>query len=124
MTRSACAVVAVLFLTVADLRADNWPHWRGPNNDGVAPGNAAPLTWSESCNIAWKFPLPGKTGSTPIVWGDRLFLTSTRDNDFVLLCLRTDGKLLWERLLDRAVGRPSPMDDGNEAAASPSTDGK
>jgi outer membrane protein assembly factor BamB len=109
---------------VANLRADNWPNWRGPDNNGVARANGLPVTWNESRNVAWKLPLPGKVGSTPVVWGDRIFLTSSRDNDFVLLCIRTDGKLLWERPLARAVDPASKKEEGNEGAASPSTDGK
>jgi outer membrane protein assembly factor BamB len=108
----------------AGLRADNWPSWRGPDNNGVAHVSGLPITWGESKNVAWKLPLPGKVGSTPVVWGDRIFLTSSRDGDFVLLCVRTDGKPLWERPLDRAVEPASKKDEGNEGAASPSTDGK
>jgi outer membrane protein assembly factor BamB len=114
----------MLFLPGACLRADNWPNWRGPDNNGVARGNRLPLTWSESRNIAWKLPLPGKAGSTPVIWNDRIFLTSSRNDDFVLLCIRTDGKRLWERVLARGVGRASKKDEGQEGAASPSTDGK
>ena len=62
--------------------------------------------------------------SEPALWGDRIFLTSSRNSDFVLLCIRTDGKPLWERTLARAVGLASQKDEGNEGAASPSTDGK
>src|SRR6516165_2239191 len=97
MTRFACALVAVLCPGAAQLRADNWPSWRGPDNNGVARGKGPPITWGESRNVAWKLPLPGKAGSTPVVWGERIFLTSSRKNDFVLLCVRTDGKPLWER---------------------------
>jgi outer membrane protein assembly factor BamB len=111
-------------LAVADLRADNWPHWRGPDNNGIARSHGLPLRWSESKNIVWKLPLPGKVGSTPVLWNNRLFLISSRDNDMVLLCIRTDGKPLWERLLARAIEPASKKDEGNEGAASPSTDGK
>jgi outer membrane protein assembly factor BamB len=124
MTRFACALVAVLCPGAAQLRADNWPSWRGPDNNGVARGKGPPITWGESRNVAWKLPLPGKAGSTPVVWGERIFLTSSRKNDFVLLCVRTDGKPLWERRLSRAAGPASKKDEGNEGAASPSTDGR
>jgi outer membrane protein assembly factor BamB len=124
MTRFACALGWILILVGADLRADNWPHWRGPDNNGVAPTKGLPISWSESKNVAWKVPLPGKAGSTPVVWGDRIFLTSSKGNDFVLLCIRTDGKPLWERPLAKGVEPASKKDEGNEGAASPSTDGK
>ncbi len=122
MTRVAWALVGTWFLVVGDLRADNWPHWRGPDNNGVARQDKLPLLWSESKNLAWKLPLPGKAGSTPVIWGDRLFLTSPKNNDVVLLCIRTDGKLLWERPLAKAL--TFKKDEANEGLASPSTDGK
>jgi outer membrane protein assembly factor BamB len=113
-----------MWFPAAGLRADNWPSWRGPENNGVARVDRLPFTWGESRTVAWKRPLPGKAGSTPVVWGDRIFLTSSRDDDFVLLCIRTDGKPLWERVLERGIGPASQKDEGTEGAASPSTDGK
>ena len=53
-----------------------WPQWRGPHFKGVSTTANPPVTWSESKNIAWKAPLPGRGNSTPVVWGDRLFVTS------------------------------------------------
>jgi outer membrane protein assembly factor BamB len=52
-----------------------WPHWRGPAHNGVAV-TAAPTVWSDTTNIAWKVEIPGRGHSTPVVWGDRLFLTT------------------------------------------------
>jgi outer membrane protein assembly factor BamB len=54
---------------------DAWPWWRGPDFNGVARGDA-PLTWSDQDHIAWKVPVPGKGHSSPVIWGDRLFLTT------------------------------------------------
>src|SRR5262245_40010347 len=102
MLRVACALVVSLLLTPA-LRAGDWPNWRGPDCNGVARAGDVPIEWSESRNIAWKLHLPGPTGSTPVVWGDRIFLTSSRNDDFVLLCVGSDGKPLWERLLAKAI---------------------
>jgi outer membrane protein assembly factor BamB len=124
MTRFACALAGTWFLAVANLRADDWPHWRGPDHNGVARSHGLPLHWSESGNIAWKLALPGKAGSTPVISGDRIFLTSTKGPDVVLLCISTDGKPVWERTLARAVAPASKKDEGNEGAASPSTDGR
>src|SRR5438270_372216 len=124
MTRFACALAGALLLAAADLRADNWPNWRGPENNGVAATTELPIRWSESENLAWKLPLPGQTGSTPVIWGDRIFLTSSKGEDFVLVCIGTGGKPLWERPLAKAVGPASKKEEGTEGAASPSTDGK
>ncbi len=56
-------------------RPDDWPRWRGPANDGMARSDA-PVKWSDTENIAWKIVIPGKGHSSPVVWGDRLFLTT------------------------------------------------
>jgi outer membrane protein assembly factor BamB len=56
--------------------ADEWPRWRGPLENGMARGDA-PLKWSDSDHIAWKAAIPGRGHSTPVVWGDRMFLTTS-----------------------------------------------
>ena len=110
--------------SAAAARADNWPSWRGPDNNGLSQEIGLPLVWSATKNIAWKLPLPGKAGSTPVIWGERIFLTSAKNNDIVLLCVGTDGKPQWERKLARAVRLVIKKDEANEASASPSIDGR
>ncbi len=61
------------------MRLDNWHQWRGPLANGVAPNAQPPLTWDASKNIKWKVAIPGSGTSTPIVWGDRIFLTTAID---------------------------------------------
>lgn len=56
--------------------AGDWPQWRGPLGTGVAPVADSPVEWSETKNVRWKVGLPGKENSTPIVWGDCIFLTT------------------------------------------------
>src|SRR3990170_4784441 len=56
--------------------AEDWPQWRGPFGTGAAPNADPPVEWSEAKNVRWKVALPGKGHSTPIVWGDRIFLTT------------------------------------------------
>jgi hypothetical protein len=75
MARIAAILVAAL-LTVAVVSAENWPAWRGPDGAGVSPGKNLPAAWSDSSNIAWQVPLRGLGVSTPIVWGNRIFVTS------------------------------------------------
>ncbi|HUH06648.1 MAG TPA: hypothetical protein VML96_02470, partial [Egibacteraceae bacterium] len=67
---------ALPVLTGHDLTARNWPHWRGPSSAGVSPESGLPTRWSASENVAWKVPLAGLGASSPIVWGDRVFVTS------------------------------------------------
>jgi outer membrane protein assembly factor BamB len=117
------AYFAVLMAVSVPARAENWPQWRGPNGDGVSKETNLPTEWSDAKNVAWKLPLPGMGGSTPIVWSDRIFLTSEDGSDLVLVCVSTDGKELWKRKLGSAT-RKVMNGEGNGASASPSTDGK
>jgi outer membrane protein assembly factor BamB len=115
--------VGIFVTSVGFARADNWPQWRGPKADGISKEAKLPASWSETKNVAWTLPLPGMGGSTPIVWGDRIFLTSAEDSDLVLLCVNTKGKELWKRKL--GSGKVRVMgNEGNGASATPSTDGK
>jgi outer membrane protein assembly factor BamB len=78
MQRILTALILVLIGGPCALAADApdaWPHWRGPEFNGVARGDA-PLTWSDKDHIAWKVQVPGKGHSSPVIWGDRLFLTT------------------------------------------------
>jgi outer membrane protein assembly factor BamB len=118
-------IATLLPLVLAAFHAaggENWPQWRGPANDGVAAG-AAPTKWGPDQNVLWKAPLPGPGGSTPAIWGDRLFLTAAAGSDVVLLCLGTDGRPRWDRKLGTG-GRTFRGDEGNDASPSPSTDGR
>ncbi len=121
-----CVLLSLTFFFSAEAvaRADNWPQWRGPENNGIARVTGLPTSWSESKNIVWKLPLPGKAGSTPIVWGEHIFLTSAKNNDLELLAISTSGKPLWEKKLAKAARLAIKKDEANEASASPSTDGK
>src|SRR6476646_8392606 len=92
------AAAAVLFCAAAS--ADNWPMWRGANGDGVTKETDLPLKWSATENVRWKVQLPERGNSTPIVWGDRIFLTAAieKKNLRTLMCFdRKDGKPLWQR---------------------------
>ena len=118
-------VVACYFLLSATglAVASDWPQWRGPDNDGIIKETGLPTEWGESKNVAWKLKMPGMAGSTPAIWGGRLFLTSEDGDDLVLLCVNTRGKELWKTKL--ATGRQRFMrGEGNNASPSPSTDGK
>ena len=74
MRRFTLAVITVMAFT--QLRAENWPHWRGPAATGVSTETALPERWSDTENIAWKAPVRGLGISSPVVWGDRVFVTS------------------------------------------------
>jgi outer membrane protein assembly factor BamB len=121
-----CVLVIGCFLLsfLGFVHAENWPQWRGPAADGVSRETNLPTRWSATENVVWSLPLPGMAGSTPIVWGERIFLTSEDGKDLALLCLSTDGKQVWKRKLGTGGGRHIMGGEGNLASASPSTDGK
>lgn len=123
IARLLTLAIAAAMIGVLQAQAENWPQWRGPRNDGTSQEAGLPVRWSKTENVAWRLALPGPAGATPVVWGDRIFLTSAKGRDLVLLCVDTSGKLLW----DRVVGSGDQEvrgDEGNSASPSPSTDGK
>lgn len=69
-----------LQLTAQD-STDNWPNWRGSNVDGVSSNGTPPTEWSETKNIKWKTPIPGKGIGTPVVWGNQIFITTAIELD-------------------------------------------
>src|SRR6185436_12371726 len=95
---SLCALLVALVGSAA--RADNWPAWRGPTGQGHSAETNLPLTWSATENVKWKVPLADQSNSTPVIWGDKIFLTQANKGGTVrsLLCLaRADGKQLWKK---------------------------
>ncbi|QEG42059.1 PQQ-binding-like beta-propeller repeat protein [Roseimaritima ulvae] len=126
----------------------NWPQWRGPAGTGVAVDANPPTDWSETKNIRWKTSVPGRGHSTPIVWGDKVFLTTAipvgpklppkpsgrpgaHDNlpvdseyRFVVLAFdRDDGQLIWDKMVRQAVPIEGAHHTASLASASPVTDG-
>src|SRR5262245_46491193 len=69
-------LLAGIALAAQSSWAENWPQWRGPNNNGVSGEKSAPIEWNREKNIAWRLEMPGSSAATPAVWGDRIFLTS------------------------------------------------
>ena len=121
--RNTLTFLLGVFILVGSLSADNWHQWRGPNNDGVSQETDAPIQWSQTENIRWRLPLPGDAASTPVVWEDKIFLTSAEGNTLVLMCVSTEGEELWKRTLGRG-NRVVRGGEGNSAAPSPVTDGE
>ena len=70
------AALATIFVASSELSAQNWPQWRGPSGHGVSPETGLPTSWSPSQNLAWRVSLAGLGTSSPIVWGDRVIVTS------------------------------------------------
>lgn len=134
----------------AGLNLSHWPQWRGPDHNGVARSDA-PMRWSDTENIKWKTPIPGRGFSTPVIWGDRIFLTTAipvaaenaapdsggrggpgggagagRQHQFVVICLdRKTGKTLWQKTARTAIPHEGyHRNYGSFASNSPVTDGR
>ncbi len=113
----------LLAVTVASppSEAENWPHWRGPHRNGVSTESGLPTHWSATKNVVWKLALPETSGSTPIIWGDHVFLNVAQGKDLSLWAIsRQDGSVLWQRPLDN---RNEDKRKGNMSSPSPVTDG-
>lgn len=135
---------------VADF-ADNWPQWRGPENNGVSRTAEPPVEWSEEKNVQWKITVPGNGSSSPIVWGNKVFLLTAINTEkvdpslpkaedqprrvfdithpntsyiFKTLCLdRNTGEEIWSRVATEKIPHEGHHKDNNFASASPVTDG-
>ena len=128
---------------------DQWPQWRGPLGTGVAPHGDPPVRWSESENVRWRMPVPGLGHSSPIVWGERIFLTtavehgeeleapeehddgahhnlpaSRRQRFLVLAIDRGTGKILWQRAVRDEQPHEGTHETGSWASNSAVTDGE
>lgn len=104
---------------------NNWPSWRGPTADGHSSETGLPQRWSQA-SIQWTSPLPGNGQSSPIIWGDRIFLTASVANGRtrLVVCLhRDDGKELWRKVAWEGEPEPSHAMNG-WASASCATDGE
>ncbi|HLM56477.1 MAG TPA: PQQ-binding-like beta-propeller repeat protein [Pyrinomonadaceae bacterium] len=100
----------------------NWPQWRGPSLNGVSEEKNLPVKWSATENVTWKLPVPDRSGSTPIVWGERVFLNIAEGDELALWCVdRSKGSVVWKRKLG---GGNMMMRKHNMASPSPVTDGK
>ncbi len=151
-----CFLAFVVTAFAANLSADdsksqsggNWPQWRGPHASGVAPLADPPIRWDENTNIKWKAEIPGAGSSTPIVWGNRLFVLTAAPTDrlaerppqaderskteppkhiyqFVVLCLdRATGKTLWRRVACEETPHEGRHGTNSYASGSPTTDGQ
>jgi outer membrane protein assembly factor BamB len=104
--------------------AKYWPRWRGPGGQGVVSDAGYPDRWSATENVLWKARVPGRGHSSPIVWGDRLFVTTGHEDGRVsVLSYRvSDGALLWEAFSpDRTPEQMHPKN--SPASPTPTTDG-
>jgi len=143
-------LAAIIFSFAAEAEAQHWPSFRGPNATGIAAGKPAPATWNaeKGENILWKTPIPGLSVSSPVVWGDRIFVTSAISSDpeakfrhglfgdvepskdlskhswRVYAIDKASGKILWERTAHEGAPRSKRHPKSSQASPTPATDGK
>ena len=115
--------ISILFaLSLPVLFAGNWPQWRGPSLDGVSEEKGLPERWSAEENVTWKVALPSRSGATPIVWGETIFLNVAEGDDLQLWALdRGAGTVKWKKKLG---GGNYKINKQNMSSPSPVTDGK
>lgn len=122
--------IATAALLASTVLAENWARFRGPNGQGISSETNLPVQWSTTENIAWKAAIPGEGWSSPIVWGDRIFMTITLENGtkcHVICVDAKSGKILWdkevfEQFVRRKEGKnshstPTPTTDGEKVYA-------
>jgi len=140
-------VAAVWFAAGSDA---HWPRWRGPLDTGESPDADPPVEWSADSNIRWKLELPGRGHSSPVVWGDRIFLTSARPigeplpkprfsgregahnnvpitnrQEFAVIAVsRSKGRIEWTKPVRREVPHEGAHESASLASNSPVTDGE
>ena len=155
--RSAAAILPLLGLLLlappgkaTSAPEIHWPTFRGPNASGVADGFPTPTEWNVPAgkNVKWKTPIPGLGHSTPVIWGNRLFLTTAisgqknpelkvglygdihpvEDNTihkWIVYCLdKRTGKILWERVAYKGVPKVKRHPKATHASSTPATDGE
>jgi outer membrane protein assembly factor BamB len=117
--------LTAIVLAVVSVSAENWPAWRGPLANGVSGEKALPIKWSTTENIAWKLPMPSRSGATPIIWNDHIFLnvaTAMTSGNLELWAVdRHKGEPMWKRPLGggnnqqrkQNMSTPSPVTDGS-----------
>lgn len=111
-------------LFVTSISFANWPEFRGPTGDGHAPADSQqlPTEWSEDKNINWRTEIHGKAWSTPVVWGDQVWVTTATEDGKVqsVLCLdRVSGKILFDEVFFENA-TPDPLSNKRNTYASPS----
>ncbi|MGI8784111.1 MAG: PQQ-binding-like beta-propeller repeat protein [Acidobacteriota bacterium] len=115
-------VLPILIILCSTVGADNWPQWRGPALNGVSQEKNLPLRWTTEENVTWKLAMPAWSGSTPILWGDRIFLNVAEGDTLSLWCVdRKNAAVLWKRPLG---GGNVKMRKQNMSSPSPVTDGR
>src|SRR5712664_2948631 len=100
MRQRTFGIFATVICSLTIASAQNWPQWRGQTLNGVSSEKNLPVKWTTEENVAWKLSMPAWSGSTPVIWRDRIFLNVADGNALYLWCVdKTKGQVLWKKLL-------------------------
>ena len=137
MRVTCCFLLLLSHCAIGHAVDADWPQFRGAGGQGVTNAKDLPVTWSDSDNIAWKTKLPGFGSSSPIALGDRLYLTcysgygvdaktlgTMEDLKLHVVCLSTDGKIIWDRHVQPKLPETERVRDHGYAGPTPATDGR
>jgi outer membrane protein assembly factor BamB len=149
ITKMKSLVLLVLFLSSTTINAQNWPSFRGPNASGVAEGTNPPITWDleKSQNVLWKTNIPGLSHSSPIVWGNNVFVITAISSDakstfkakdrgidlatddvrhtWMIFALdKRNGRVIWSEEAYEGVPRAKRHVKATQANSTPVTDGR
>ena len=123
-------VIVTMHASHSTVSGEEWRQWRGNNFQGISTEKKIPTNWSASENVRWKAEMPGQGGATPVIAGDRIFVTSAMDGadrgnrDLSLICLSLkDGSQLWSQVVANG-NKDARAGEGNSASPSPCTDGE
>src|SRR5207237_2637059 len=143
-------LLASILLASAVAMAGDWPQFRGPSASGVGDGDKPPVRWdaAKGTNVIWKTPISGLAVSSPVIWGDRIFVTTAVSSDAkqslrvglfgdtdpvndrsahtwkVLALDKKTGKILWEQTAHQGVPKTKRHPKSSQASSTPATDGK
>ena len=121
MRKSLPGILSILLVSASSLSAEHWPQWRGPMLNGESSEKNLPVRWSTTENVTWKLAMPERSGATPIVWGDHVFLNVGEGSNLALWAVdRTNGTVRWKRplgggnrrMMKQQMSSPSPVTDG------------
>ena len=122
MRERVLGMLVVFLLSLSVANAENWPQWRGPNLNGVSNEKNLPVKWTTEENVAGKLAMPGLSGSTPIIWQNRIFLNVADGDNLSIWCIdKTKGEAIWKQPLG---GGNVKMRKQNMSSPSPVTDGR
>ena len=148
--KSSVSVCVAIFLILSVVHAQNWPQFRGAGAQGIAEGKVAPTTWdvTKMTGVRWKTPIPGLAHSSPVIWGERVFLTTAVSSEakptsryglygdvdpvkdepkhtwHVMALDKQTGKVIWDRIAYEGVPRTKRHPKSTHASSTPATDGK